>query len=56
MGDVVRTGLSVGRPLVGRVGEQRLFQVRPGASGQRLVAEITAHIEDGRGGSLLGGK
>ncbi|MGH1493851.1 MAG: FliM/FliN family flagellar motor switch protein, partial [Acidimicrobiales bacterium] len=56
VGDVVRTGLSVGRPLVGRVGEQRLFQVRPGASGQRLVAEITAHIEDGRGGSLLGGK
>ena len=44
VGDVLRTGQSVGRPLVARVGEERLFHFRPGAQGQRLVAEVTGHI------------
>jgi hypothetical protein len=55
VGDVLRTGQSVGRPLIGRVGEQRLFQVRPGARGQRLVAEVTGHIPSGSGPGLPDG-
>ncbi len=50
VGDVIRMGQSVGRPLVGRVGEQRLFQLRPGARGQRLVAEVTGHLSSPLGG------
>ena len=50
VGDVIRMGQSVGRPLVGRVGEQRLFQLRPGARGQRLVAEVTGHLTTGTTG------
>ncbi len=45
IGDVIRTGQSITRPLVARVGDQRLFHIRPAQRGQRLVAELTAHIE-----------
>lgn len=41
VGDVVRTGQSVTRPLVGRIGTERLFHVRAAQRGQRLVAEVT---------------
>lgn len=47
VGDVIRTRQSVGRPLVARVGEERLFHFRPGAQGQRLVAEVTGHVVSG---------
>ncbi len=49
VGDIVRTGQSVTRPLVARVGEERLFHFRPGQQGQRLVAEVTGLIGSGLG-------
>jgi flagellar motor switch protein FliM len=49
VGDIVRTRQSVTRPLVARVGEERLFHFRPGQQGQRLVAEVTAVIGPGLG-------
>ena len=44
VGDVLRTRQSVTRPLVARVGDERLFHVRPAQHGQRLVAELTAAV------------
>ena len=44
VGDVLRTRQSVTRPLVARVGGERLFHVRPAQHGQRLVAELTASV------------
>ena len=44
VGDVLRTGQSVSRPLVARIGSEQLFHVRLACHGQRLVAELTAHV------------
>lgn len=49
VGDIIRTNQSVSRPLVARVGEERLFHFRPGQQGQRLVAEVTGLIGSGLG-------
>ncbi len=48
VGDVVRTGQSVTRSLVGRIGTERLFHVRAAQRGQRLVAEVTGKLDPGR--------
>ncbi len=48
VGDVVRTGQSVTRPLVGRIGTERLFHVRAAQRGQRLVAEVLGKLDPGR--------
>lgn len=48
VGDVVRTGQSVTRPLVARIGTERLFQVRAAQRGQRLVAEVTGKLDPGK--------
>ncbi len=48
VGDVVRTGQSVTRPLVGRIGTERLFHVRAAQRGQRLVAEVTGKLDPGK--------
>ncbi|MEM7273207.1 MAG: FliM/FliN family flagellar motor switch protein [Actinomycetota bacterium] len=45
VGDVLRTRQSITRPLVARVGGERLFQIRAAQEGQRLVAELTGVIE-----------
>ncbi len=43
VGDVIRTRQSINRPLIARVGAERLFHIRAAQRGQRLVAELTAH-------------
>lgn len=48
VGDVVRTGQAVARPLVGRIGTERLFHVRAAQRGQRLVAEVTGKLDPGK--------
>ncbi|MDH4365452.1 MAG: FliM/FliN family flagellar motor switch protein, partial [Acidimicrobiia bacterium] len=48
VGDVVRTGQSVTRPLVGRIGPERLFHVRAAQRGQRLVAEVMGKLDPGK--------
>ncbi|MEZ5408068.1 MAG: FliM/FliN family flagellar motor switch protein [Acidimicrobiales bacterium] len=48
VGDVVRTCQSVTRPLVGRIGPERLFHVRAAQRGQRLVAEVTGKLDPGK--------
>ncbi len=49
VGDVLRLRQSVATELVARVGAERLFSVRPGQKGQRLVAEILSkHTGDER--------
>ena len=48
VGDVVRTGQSVTRPLVGRIGTERLFHVRAAQRGQRLVAEVIGKLDPGK--------
>lgn len=45
VGDVLRTRQLVSKSLVARVGGQRVFRVRAAQRGQRLVAEITDHID-----------
>ena len=45
VGDVIRTKQSVSRPLVARVGGERMFQIRAAQEGQRLVAELTCVID-----------
>ncbi|MEL6984477.1 MAG: FliM/FliN family flagellar motor C-terminal domain-containing protein, partial [Actinomycetota bacterium] len=45
IGDVIRTRQSVSRPLVARVGGERLFHIRAAQRGQRLVAELTGHAD-----------
>ncbi len=45
VGDVLRTRQSITRPLVARVGTERLFAIRAAQRGQRLVAELTDHAE-----------
>jgi flagellar motor switch protein FliM len=51
VGDVIRTRQSISRPLIARVGGERLFQIRAAQRGQRLVAELTAHCDSaGRDG------
>jgi flagellar motor switch protein FliM len=54
VGDVLRTRQSVTRPLIARVGDERLFHIRPAQRGQRLVAEVTEPAESGGAGALLG--
>jgi flagellar motor switch protein FliM len=49
VGDVLRTRQSITRPLVARVGGQRVFYIRPSQQGQRLVAELTGHADDSFG-------
>ena len=51
VGDVIRTRQSISRPLIARVGDERLFQIRPAQRGQRLVAELTGRCD----GSALDG-
>ena len=51
VGDVIRTRQSVSRPLIARVGDERLFHFRPGQRGQRLIAEVTGHVQPGRLGA-----
>lgn len=41
VGDVIRTRQSISRPLIARVGDERLFSIRAAQRGQRLVAELT---------------
>ena len=48
VGDVLRTGQSVSKSLVARVGSERVFHVRAAQRGQRLVAELIGHV-GGRG-------
>ena len=52
VGDVIRTRQSISRPLIARVGHERLFHIRAAQRGQRLVAELTGHVDrsyrDGR--------
>lgn len=45
VGDVIRTRQSISRPLVARVGGERLFHIRAAQRGQRLVAELTGHAD-----------
>lgn len=54
VGDVLRTTQSVTRPLVARVGGERLFYIRAAQEGQRLVAELTGIVESPTR-NLLGG-
>ena len=49
IGDVIRTRQSINRPLIARVGGERLFHIRAAQRGQRLVAELTGHA-NGHGG------
>jgi flagellar motor switch protein FliM len=51
VGDVIRTRQSISRPLIARVGGERLFQIRAAQRGQRLVAEVTGHIDGASNGS-----
>jgi len=46
VGDVLSTGQSVSKSLVARVGDQKLFHVRPAQRGQRLVAELVSRIDN----------
>ena len=48
VGDVIRTRQSINRPLIARVGGERLFNIRVAQRGQRLVAELTGHVDGGR--------
>lgn len=54
VGDVLRTTQSVTRPLIARVGGEKLFHIRAAQEGQRLVAELTGIIESPTR-DLLGG-
>lgn len=45
VGDVIRTRQSISRPLIARVGDERLFNIRPAQRGQRLVAELTGRCD-----------
>lgn len=45
IGDVIRTRQSISRPLIARVGGERLFHIRAAQRGQRLVAELTGHVD-----------
>lgn len=45
VGDVLRTRQSINRPLIARVGEQRLYHIRAAQRGLRLVAELTGHAD-----------
>lgn len=45
VGDVIRTRQSINRPLIARVGGERLFHVRAAQRGQRLVAELTGYAD-----------
>ncbi|MGI9598435.1 MAG: FliM/FliN family flagellar motor switch protein [Acidimicrobiales bacterium] len=45
IGDVIRTRQSISRPLIARVGGERLFHIRAAQRGQRLVAELTGHAD-----------
>lgn len=45
IGDVIRTRQSISRPLIARVGGERLFSIRAAQRGQRLVAELTGHAD-----------
>lgn len=49
VGDVLRTRQSVSKNLVARIGPERIFHVRAGQRGQRLVAELIARIDKDRG-------
>ena len=47
VGDVLRTGQSVSKSLVARVGNEKVFTVRAGQRGQRLVAELLSKNHGG---------
>lgn len=49
VGDVLKTRQSVSKNLVARIGQERVFTVRAGQRGQRLVAEVVARIDKDKG-------
>ena len=54
VGDVIRTRQSITRPLIARVGNERLFHIRAAQRGQRLVAELTGHVDSSHPGASIG--
>jgi len=46
VGDVLRTGQSVSKSLVARVGNEKVFTVRAGQRGHRLVAELISKTDN----------